>query len=235
MSTATICIALALAGIGVDADPASSKDLEDARASLRGGAFPWYDSATDSERALIPPKRKEIKESRRDIQLPVSSGIAPGFLYVLIGVVVVGLIYFLIRNFDLFQWNKEEAAGEQAREVEIDRIEALPMQVRRVNDFLAEAKKCVERDDLEEAMIYLYSYQLITLDKAGAIHLAKGKTNRTYLRELKKKIASLIDYMTISIRLFEETFFGKLPIDRDSFFRVWNELSEFEKQAEAVA
>lgn len=235
MSAATLCIAVALAGIGADAAADSNKDLENARSSLRGGGFPWYDRGSDSERALIPPKRREIKESPRDLKAPVSFGIEPGLLYILLGVVVVALIYFLIRNFDLFQWNKEDESGEQAREVEIDRIEALPMQVRRVNDFLAEARKCVERGDLAEAMIYLYSYQLITLDKAGAIHLAKGKTNRTYLRELAKKIASLVDYMTISVRLFEETFFGKLPIDSESFFRVWNELGEFEKQAEAVA
>lgn len=237
MSASILCLALALTGFGAGEAPAVSKDVEDAGAALRGGGFPWYDRATDSEQTLIPPAPEEIKERTDDRGKREFSGfgISPVLVYSLLGVIVAGLVYFLIRNFDLFQWNEKDDAGESAREVEIDRIEALPMQVRRVNDFLAEAKRCVERGDLEEAMIYLYSYQLITLDKAGAIHLAKGKTNRIYLRELMRKIAGLADYMTLSIRLFEETFFGKLPIDRDSFFRVWNEVGEFEKQAEAVA
>ena len=67
-----------------------------------------------------------------------------------------------------------------------DRVESLPLAVdaRRL-DLLAEAQRCRERGDYGRAIIFLFSHQLLQLDKHGRIRLARGKTNRQYLREIR--------------------------------------------------
>ena len=67
----------------------------------------------------------------------------------------------------------------------VDRVEALPFRVpRQATDLLSEARRQYEKGNYNEAIVYLFSHQLVELDRQHLIHLARGKTNRQLVREL---------------------------------------------------
>ena len=51
-------------------------------------------------------------------------------------------------------------------------------------DLLAEARRHYQAGNYGAAIVYLFSFQLVQLDRRQIIQLAKGKTNRQYLREV---------------------------------------------------
>src|SRR5262249_31318311 len=116
---------------------------------------------------------------------------------------------------------------------------ALPFKVRAATtDFLAEARRLYDAGQYSDAIIYLFSYQLVELDKYHVIHLAKGKTNRQYLRELRPRplLAGVIETTMVA---FEDAFFGKKQLSRETFERSWLRLNEFklelDREAQAAA
>ena len=118
----------------------------------------------------------------------------------------------------------------EEEEVDRTRIENLPFQVKRPNaNLLAEAQACYDRGEYNDAIIYLYSHQLIELDKRQAIHLTKGKTNRQYVRELRER-PKLSNILESSVLLFEEAFFGRHSITRHQIDRCWNQLPDFQRE-----
>jgi len=117
---------------------------------------------------------------------------------------------------------------------DVDRVEDLPFQVRKPSgDFLSEAQRLYEAGKYSEAIIYLFSYQLVALDKRHVIHLAKGKTNRQYLRETRSRetIKLLLQRTMIS---FEDVFFGHHELSRERFEESWQKLDEFHQQLDRV-
>ncbi|MEK6236617.1 MAG: DUF4129 domain-containing protein, partial [Planctomycetales bacterium] len=119
-----------------------------------------------------------------------------------------------------------------AEEVSLaERVEALPVRVSRdVDDLLAEAKRHYENGNFREAIVYLYSHQLVTLDKHHVIRLAKGKTNRQYAREiLRGGQQGLSDLLEGTLVAFEDVFFGNHAIDRERFESCWTRLPEFDR------
>jgi len=118
--------------------------------------------------------------------------------------------------------------GESDVVEERRRVEALPSDVgRRRANLLDAARECYGQGDFREAIIYLFSYQLVRLDKRQLIRLAKGKTNRQYLREIgrRRALRRLFEQTMVT---FEDAFFGDYAIDRARFESVWSHLDEFE-------
>ncbi|MCA9102506.1 MAG: DUF4129 domain-containing protein, partial [Planctomycetales bacterium] len=64
-----------------------------------------------------------------------------------------------------------------------------------------------------EAVVCLYSFGLLTLDASHLIHLARGKTNRQYLRELARGSAAHAP-MRQMVDAFEAYFFGGHDVSR---------------------
>ena len=138
------------------------------------------------------------------------------------------MAYLLYRAF----WNAE--GRKKNEEIEpvggADRVDALPMPLSVVPaDFLAEARRCYERGDYARAIVYLFGHQLMQLDRHQRIRLARGKTNRQYMREVGPwpALRRLVEPTMIA---FEETFFGHRSIDRLAFEACWSRLEEFESQ-----
>jgi hypothetical protein len=118
------------------------------------------------------------------------------------------------------------AAGEPDPADERRRVEALPSAVKR-GDLLGAAQECYQAGRYGEAIVYLFSHQLVQLDKNQLIRLAKGKTNRQYVRELGRRlpIRQLLEQTMVA---FEDVFFGNHAIDRGRFETVWSRVDEFE-------
>ena len=141
------------------------------------------------------------------------------------------LVYLIIR---IYRARAQGAAGAAAKAKASDRaeekrrVEALPSGVgRKRGDLLDAARQCYQEGRYREAIIYLFSYQLVRLDKNQLIRLAKGKTNRQYLRELGRDL-TLRRLLEQTMVAFEEVFFGNYAIDRARFESVWSRLDQFE-------
>ena len=99
------------------------------------------------------------------------------------------------------------------------------------SQLLAEARRLYDAGQYSEAIIYLFSHELVELDKHQVIRLSKGKTNRQYLRETRKSplLAGLLENTMVA---FEDAFFGNKQLSRDVFERSWGSLNEFELELE---
>ena len=117
----------------------------------------------------------------------------------------------LIRAF----WKREKISDENSEKPigAADRIDALPFPPPDAGrlDFLAEAERCRREGDFDRAIVFLFSYQLLRLDRHGRIHLTRGKTNRQYLREIFA--APLRGLVEQTMFLCEAAFFGHRPPD----------------------
>jgi hypothetical protein len=221
---------------------------KDALAS--GGRFPWYDRKQDGVRRLsivprVTPKDRGQKWSSTPqtttttttpVKLPrlnlVSSALQ--WLGLTLLIVLLGVIAYLIATSFL----KDELleTGTERKVVQVrhdaDRVEALPFKVRAATtDFLAEARRLFDAGQYSEAIIYLFSHELVELDRHQVIRLAKGKTNRQYLRETRfhPLLASVLETTMIA---FEDAFFGNKQLSRDVFERSWSRLNEFKLELE---
>jgi hypothetical protein len=182
--------------------------------------LPWYDFTTDAVKPIdLPP------ESVSRGSLPWLTLLALTSLGVLLGL----LAYLILRAVvNRAAGLPRLAKAKPERTLDADQVEALPFMADRPNrDLLGEAKRHYQQANFSEAIIYLFSYQLVELDKSSLIHLAKGKTNRQYLREVSRA-QSLKRLVESTMVAFEDVFFGQRPLDRHGFEACWNRLSEFE-------
>jgi hypothetical protein len=212
--------------------------IETGRKALQGSAdYPWYDVDNDSIQRVdvYPPKDLEARKSKWLSQ--PSTWTWPDWLtqllevlgWLIVVLAIFAVVYFLARAVVWEQWRSgvSGSSDEPTLQGDIDRIEALPFQLQRAKtDLLAEARRCYEAGQYGEAMIYLYSYQLVELDRHQFIRLTKGKTNRQYLREIRSR-RGLFDILFPSMIAFEDVFFGRHSIERDRFEKCWHGLDDF--------
>ena len=204
--------------------------VEEAREGLRRGGFPWYDKQNDSAKPVHVDVPWNVGSR------PKASWSLPGITFwevvaiVVLAIVVFGLVWLLIRAY----LNREELAAvgdsTRVRQATVDdaaRIEALPFQIRQRDiDLLAEARRLYEQGNYSEAIVYFFSYQLVEMDRHQVIRLAKGKTNRQYLRDLRRQ-PMLQEIIERSMVAFEEVFFGGHELNRARFESVWHQLGQF--------
>lgn len=106
----------------------------------------------------------------------------------------------------------------------LERIQELPEELRRDNlDYRAEAERMMRSGALEQAIVLLFAYQLLLLDRAACLRLHRGKTNRQYLRELRSTDQQVFQWVERVVSLFEGSYFGRRVIQRSDFSRCWKE------------
>jgi hypothetical protein len=152
----------------------------------------------------------------------------------LLTLIIGALIVFLVMAFLKGEQTQTQGAKFIDTSSDVDRVEDLPFQLKKPSgDFLSEAQRLYEAGKYSEAIIYLFSYQLVALDKRHVIRLAKGKTNRQYLRETRSRepLKQLLQRTMIS---FEDVFFGHHDLSRERFEESWRRLDEFHQQLERV-
>lgn len=158
--------------------------------------------------------------------------------WIVVGLVLLLLVYLLVRA---YLQREDQAVATTSRtaqldedESDIERIESLPFTVARPRgDLLDEAMAQYKSGNFRQAVIYLYSYLLIQLDRHQQIRLARGKTNRMYLRELRQQpvLRSVLETTMLS---FEDVFFGNHALTREEFERCLGRLDEFHQNVEQV-
>jgi hypothetical protein len=191
------------------------------------GGYPWYDADSDGIRRVDVP---QPSHSPGDGLAAFPASALQWTAWIVIALLLAGVVYLSVRAL----WLRERRAAEDEEEPVggADRVESLPLPAggRRL-DLLAEARRCREQGDYGRAIVYLFSHQLLQLDKHSRIHLARGKTNRQYLREIRPwpSLGELVEQTTLA---FEQVFFGHHPLDRPAFESCWSRLDEFERLVE---
>lgn len=191
--------------------------------------FPWYDPATDDVRRV--DVRVPYDWSWLDDWFPDGlhlDSIVKILGWTLLVLALAVLIYLLLRYF----WERFHEGAAPAPAAEKVRpspaIQFLPIALQGARgDLLAQAKRLYEQGDFAQAVLYLFSYQLVQLDEHQCIRMARGKTNRQYLRELPRVpfVRRLVERTMVA---FEDVFFGHHSIDRARFETCWVEIPEFQ-------
>lgn len=113
-------------------------------------------------------------------------------------------------------------------EQEAAKIVDLPFEMEQpLLGLLPQAEKYRNEGNYSAATIYLFSYALIEMDASHFIRLERGKTNRTYLRELRDH-SELISFTRPLVVAFEYAFFGKHAVDQETFEAIWAQLPSFQ-------
>jgi hypothetical protein len=227
---------------GVDDPVAAARD-----ALRETDDYPWYDPEADQFKRIDVVESRERDANRKsrwegggranmggpNIGNPFSAllNVLVWMLVILLIVILVGAVLWAFLKMEgrraassTDEVDQEESLGEA------DRIENLPFKVARPQtDLLAEARRLYEAGRYGEAVVYLFSYQLVQLDRHQLIRLTKGKTNRQYLREVRPRpeLRTMLERTMIA---FEEVFFGRREIDRERFETCWNQLDAFHQQ-----
>ena len=202
--------------------------------------YPWYDSATDGVRRIdVAPEGQTPEDADRGTRLGEAAGSIPldpllqWLAWIGIALLLSALIYLLGQAY-LHRQQDEAAAGPSASG-DADRIESLPLVVANGRlDLLAEARRHLQHADYARAIVYLFAFQLLQLDKRQIIRLSKGKTNRQHLREIGPRWA-LRRLVEQTMVIFEEVFFGNRALERAGFESCWARLAEFESLAAEAA
>ncbi len=146
--------------------------------------------------------------------------------------VLVWLIVTAIMNYAGFK--QPEVVGPRIA-THVDHVEALPfLRQRSLDDLLGQARAHYLAGDYNEAIVYLFSYELVELDRHNLIRLAVGRTNRQYLRDLKGR-APLVGLVEGTMIAFEDVYFGGRQLSRERFESVWNHVAEFDALVAALA
>lgn len=208
---------------------------------------PWYDAETDRVRPTrLPPRDPPPKIRNWEWKPSTTRGGSSRFAEVVavlvwigLGLSLIVLVALFIRAFRQRASRRPGAIGLAARPggvaSEVDRVEKLPFAVRRPqSDLLGEARRHYEAGNYVEAIIYLFSYQLVHLDRHDLVRLAKGKTNRQYLREMKPH-DGIVRIVSDTMLVFEDVFFGSRDLDRSRFEVCWSQLDQFHQDVQNVA
>ncbi|MCA9125819.1 MAG: hypothetical protein KDB22_01995 [Planctomycetales bacterium] len=219
----------------------------------------WYDSTTKNFVApVFPPQAdnpirsdgwtKQANNQEWDWQWPdwldwsgqASQATQVGLMYllaVILGSILLAIVATIVwYGFRDYLPNRGLAIGKKTS-VEIDptRIVDLPFEVQSgIEDPLGEARRRMATGDYDSAIVFLYGYLLLALDRQRFIHLQKGKTNRMYLREMAASLR-LREIVLGAMLAFEESFFGKHRLTQVQFQAVWQHLDEFHQLVAAAA
>lgn len=126
-------------------------------------------------------------------------------------------------------FRSREAKDLLAHDREKAKIQDLPFEIEQTAiGLLGQAAKLRASGDYSKAIVYLFSHVLVEMDGARFIRLTRGKTNRTYLRELRGR-EMLKSFTNQLVQAFEFAFFGKHQLSQESFEAIWQQLPVFEE------
>ncbi len=211
-------------------------------------AMPWYDAETDDFTTVnVKPPRPPVLSSTSGTSgswnLFSFGGLIQLFGWLGLATLLAWLFYLISKAYLRRELMESESFDEQApTSHDVTRIEELPLSLpSTVDNYLAEAERLYRAGDIAQAIVYLFSHQLLELDRRHWIRLVKGKTNRQYLREIRRSPASastsasgplvagpLADSFGQTVLLFEEVFFGKRMPPKRQIESCWQQIATFE-------
>jgi len=166
-----------------------------------------------------------------------------GFLFqswqILLLIVLVALLalagFVILRYGISFQSYARKMTDVSALAREKAKLQDLPFEVEQTMfGLLAQAESYRAAGDYSKAIIYLFSHALVEMDSVRCIRLARGKTNRAYLRELRDQ-EGLRGFTNQLVSAFEYAFFGKHVLSQEAFERIWQQVPAFDKNIKQIS
>lgn len=155
------------------------------------------------------------------------------FLVFLLGLVAT----LLVKTLAVYEPN--QSAGKRVSDLledmpdqqTIQRMGELPEAVRRADvNLRQETMRLIDEGRFDLAIVTLFGHQLLLLDRAGCLRLARGKTNQRYVRETRSSDVDLAKTFSSTVSLFERVYFGSHTIEAATFEQVWQQNLKFEKR-----
>ena len=242
----TALLAQGISSVGISSVLSASDAVEAGREAFRRSArYPWYDREADGLRRVSvqpddnlagqrnsPWEARKSKSSRRFRSAPYGRTISI-IIYVVLVAVLIALIVTIVRRAGASLAVMDNATRTNDLGFDSARVGELPFQIEGdAIDLLPMAEQLRSQGKFGQAIVYLFSYQLLHLDRNRLIRLAKGKTNRQYLRELRsnRDLQHLFERTMVA---FEDVFFGEHALNRDRFETCWDTLNSFHQLSSA--
>lgn len=215
----------------------------------------WFDSDDGSVRPIRRSKSLDVADRHSSIAGPVQtssanwwdslrmslgdffSWIFRGWQILLI-VSLIGLLLvvgFIVLKYGVsFQERVRKMTAMSVQEKEKSKIQDLPFEVEQTKfGLLAQAERYRAAGDFSKAIVYLFSHALVEMDSARCIRLARGKTNRVYLRELRER-DNLSGFTNQLVLAFEYAYFGKHVLSQDAFESIWQQVPAFDAYVKQI-
>ncbi len=187
-----------------------------------------------------PPDWTRPKPStRRWPRMPswLTSGVsfaAKSFLVLLVLVLIVFGTVTLMRRLHVLGSSYVANKNEVGNQVDITKLADLGLNPEANDNLLAQIRDRRATGKLDAAIVLLYGYELLRLDKAQLLRILRGKTNRQYVRELRNS-PRLQQLLGDTMFAFEDSFFGGRTISADRLDACLDRLDEFHSLIEASA
>jgi hypothetical protein len=220
-------------------DPIATEAVENAKKALNSGPRKvWYDSANDDVRGVkmdpaAPPPTPPATAGGAGRGTTTDDSAFRVFAWIMLGVLLLFIVWIIVRAIlnrereELGDGAKLQPIGKLAASARLDQ---LPVNLEPdVSDLLGRARWLSGQGRYNEAIVYFYAHVLVKLDQLQLIELAKGKTNRQYLREISAH-AGLRPFFMQTMRTFEDSFFGGHEPDDEKCRAVIDGWPEFESQ-----
>lgn len=240
-------IFLALTSIGHG--QISEASTQSAKDGFQKSNFPWYDSDSESvnlnpgyqtDTRAVTTNRNGVPKMAAPVQRNMNFSnnwssrwwaiLWFAVLIVLVAVVIAVVVWLLMRIDPPAGFNQQRYDSDDERAFGSDRVERLPFDIHNPQgDFLAAADAAYRAGDYSNAVTYLFSHVLLTLDRHQRVRLRRGKTNRQYLSEMQTNGAgSLTEYYERLMISFESSFFGSYELQARQFEESWSKLDDFQ-------
>ncbi|HWE35103.1 MAG TPA: DUF4129 domain-containing protein [Isosphaeraceae bacterium] len=220
MVTAIGWLALALSTPAIADDPGV-----DANAAVRGalghGDYPWYDPEADDVRTIVPPRPprgyRDDPNNRYWGLGRLSGNVLIYGLVALLIAVLIALVVWAYRRADL-GWDAGVKAVTASGSA--SRVGALPTGLEvDSGDPLAEAVRLRSDGNYAAAIVYLFAFELLTLDRLRLVRLAPGKTGRQLVRSVPDP--DVRGWVEPALRLFEAVYYGHRLPTAEAFEDAW--------------
>ena len=232
--------------------------VETTRQAFRNaGQWDWYDAENDQVRPLPMPGERasesrreqepgspnsfkespaESREQVRSTEPGTVSALVNLFAWIMIVSLLVGFLVVIVAAIwrSGFAKKKPSETAEQDETESGEYVAEMPFFLDRPeSEWLRTARNHYEQGNYRQAMIYVYAHMLNVLDEHRWLQLARGKTNRQFLKELRASAterqlnSSMGDYFYLAMMRFEKAFFGSHALTRDELDAIWKGLDRF--------
>jgi hypothetical protein len=232
------------------------------RAALQDGNYPWYDRNTDKlipvwprdsgwQRSLGESLERALKSADMQVnrmleaikgffrwlkldRLPGSRLTGEAFMSIVLFAALfalLALLFWIGLRGQFFSLDRPEASSDSGG---IARLADLPEDVwRGITDPWSEAIKRRAAGDLAGAVVFLFAYQLLSLNRVGLIRLVPGRTGRQYVETVRDPLLQAPAAATLG--LFEEVYYGHREPRSDALDGVWTQAEAFRERLLRVA
>lgn len=184
------------------------------KALRRAQRFPWYDPANDALRPVDLPD----PETERPREAPPQVDWLRPVVWALLIVAAVGLLAALAIGLSKRRW-ANTASVKTSRRGRIEHLGFLDDDA--PGDYLDRCLRESRAGRFERAIVYLYAHVLTEMNERQLLRLARGKTNRQYLRDVGDP--AMRAAMEVIVGAFEDAYFGHHPIEPDRFQWCWRQ------------